>query len=71
MRFVRGDRVMVTGIIDDPDPPRVGDRGTVVSVMNADTEFEQMNVKWDSGRGLMLIPQDYAKVMHTGKEPAR
>ena len=60
MRVRVGDRVRVTGVMsDDPSPMEVGAEGTVSSVFNAGTPFEQISVRWDKpGRSLMLLPGD-------------
>jgi hypothetical protein len=57
--FEPGDRIEVTGVMDDPDPLPVGSRGTVMGVLNPGSIFEQVDVEWDSRRTLMLIPHDY------------
>lgn len=50
----RGDRVRLTGPMkDDPDPIPVGSEGTVGRV----TLF-QIDVDWDNGRQLFLLPED-------------
>ena len=38
--------------MDDPQPIRAGEMGTVVGVDGAD----QIMVKWDNGRSLSVIP---------------
>lgn len=48
-----GARVELTGMGIDPDPLAVGDRGTVRDVRDCGN-FAQIEVAWDSGRGLML-----------------
>lgn len=56
-----GDRVKMTGVMrDDPDPIKVGDEGTVDYVFDGggSPSLAQISVKWDSGRSLMLLPQD-------------
>jgi len=50
-----GDRVTMTGVMEDPDPIEVGDEGTVNYVSE---EFGQYGVTWDSGRSLMLLRGD-------------
>ncbi len=58
-----GQRVKITGVMDDPDPLPVGLTGTVTAV----TEFghsiivgagAQISVDWDNGRTLMLVDTD-------------
>lgn len=57
-----GDRVRMAGVMpNDPDPIAVGDEGTVDWV----TRY-QYGVKWDSGRTLMLLPDDPFEVLATG-----
>ena len=60
-----GDRVRMTGIMpEDPDPIPVGDEGTVQEVFNADSpRFMQISVAWDSGRSLLLLPNDPFRVI--------
>lgn len=55
-----GDRIELVRMADDPDPVRPGTRGTVdyVSRMMNDGRnrpYWQVGVKWDDGRGLMLV----------------
>lgn len=58
-----GDRIKITGVMDDPDPLPVGSTGTVTSVvafthgsvLGADA---QICVDWDNGRTLMLVDTD-------------
>lgn len=59
MRPKVGDRVRVTGILpEDPAPLDIGEEGTVDYVTPPEWEFRQYGVKWDSGRRLMLLPND-------------
>lgn len=54
-----GDRVKITGAMpNEPDPIPVGTVGVVTDVLNAGTRFEQYVVDWDTGRSLMLVPDD-------------
>jgi hypothetical protein len=58
MRVKVGDRVRMTGVMeDDPAPMEVGAEGTVRDVYDAGT-FSQIDVEWDNGRSLMLLPTD-------------
>lgn len=64
--FTKGTRIQVVGVMrDDPAPIEVGTTGTVRSVWNQGSQFEQVNVDWDpeptSGnrRNIMLVPSDY------------
>lgn len=59
-----GDRVRMAGVMpNDPDPIPVGDAGTIDWV----TQY-QYGVKWDSGRTLMLLPDDPFEVLATGQQ---
>lgn len=64
MRPRIGDRVQITGLMDDPDPLPVGLRGTV-NWLGAWTGLynQQIGVQWDDGRTLMLLPSDPFKVI--------
>ena len=58
-----GDRVQVTGILDDPSPLTVGMEGTVYWVGTWTTELtRQIGVQWDDGRCLLLLPGDPFRV---------
>lgn len=61
-RFNKGDRIEVTGYINDLLAPNIGDKGTVTHVDGVGTDFEQLLVNWDNGRSLMLVPEDYESV---------
>lgn len=54
-----GNRIRVVALIDDPNPLEVGTEGTVERVGNPGSRFEQVWVRWDNGRTLMLVPEDY------------
>ncbi|MGE0342586.1 MAG: DUF4314 domain-containing protein [Porticoccaceae bacterium] len=62
MRFEKGTiprstRVRMVGVMpNDPDPIEVGTEGTVTQ--DGPNEFGQIDVKWDSGRTLMLLAND-------------
>jgi hypothetical protein len=59
-----GDRVRVTGVINDPDPVAVGVEGTVTWVGSWTSELtRQIGVKWDNGRTLGLIDGDPFKIL--------
>ncbi|CAN1570718.1 Domain of unknown function DUF4314 [Mycobacteriaceae bacterium] len=59
-----GDRVRVTGILDDPAPLTVGMEGTVNWVGTWTTELtRQIGVQWDDGRCLLLLPGDPFRVI--------
>jgi hypothetical protein len=54
-RIEPGDRVRVTGIMpNEPNPIPVGEEGTVRDIDSAGTIW----CRWDSGRGLGLLPTD-------------
>ncbi len=54
-----GDRVMITGYMDDPDPIPIGVKGTVDYVGSWTSELtEQIGVDWDNGRKLLLLSCD-------------
>ena len=50
-----GDTVTITGVMNDPYPLAIGDRGIVTDV---NAEAGQIHVKWDSGSRLMLLRDD-------------
>jgi len=49
-----GDRVKLIAMPDDPDPILPGSTGTVAQVTGGD--FPQIQVEWDDGRCLSLLP---------------
>ena len=49
-----GDRIRLLAMPDDPDPIPAGTTGTVVHVTTG--AFAQIDVDWDNGRSLALIP---------------
>lgn len=60
-----GDRVRVTGRMDDPDPIPVGTEGTVDWVGQWTSEYtRQIGVKWDNGRTLILLGSDPYRVVN-------
>ncbi len=65
MKPVRvGDRVRVTGHMDDPYPIPVGAEGTVNWVGQWNSEYtRQIGVKWDNGRTLILLGHDPYEVV--------
>jgi len=59
-----GDRVRITGPMNDPDPVPVGVEGTVNWVGHWKTPLtRQIGVKWDNGRTLGLIEGDPFEVI--------
>lgn len=62
-----GDRVRLIEMPDDPCPIEAGATGTVVAV-NDDPRFGQIEVEWDNGRTLALVPGvDRFEVLHPNK----
>lgn len=62
-----GDRVQVTGLMDDPCPIPVGTEGTVDWVGQWVSEYtQQIGVKWDNGRTLILLGSDPYRVIQRG-----
>lgn len=54
-----GDRVQITGAMNDPDPVPVGTCGTVNWVGSWTCELtRQIGVRWDDGRTLGLLEGD-------------
>ena len=49
-----GTRIRLLAMPDDPDPIPVGSTGTVLAV--TEEPLGQIEVDWDSGRTLALIP---------------
>lgn len=59
-----GDRVQVTGHMDDPNPIPIGTKGTVNWVGQWTSEYTcQIGVKWDNGSLLILLGSDPYKVI--------
>ena len=56
-----GDRVRITGHIDDPDPLPLGSEGFVDFVNTG--IYAQVGIKLDNGRRLMLLPDDPFEVV--------
>jgi hypothetical protein len=66
-----GDRIELIGFgAPDPDPIASGTKGTVSHIspvirFPGESPFQQISVKWDNGRTLMLCcPPDQFKVIH-------
>lgn len=57
-----GDRVRITGRMDDPSPLKVGAEGTVRALMGTRL-FPQIDVDWDDDRTLFLLPADPFEVV--------
>jgi hypothetical protein len=49
-----GDRIRLLSMPDDPDPIPAGATGTVLSVTTG--PYAQIEVDWDNGRSLALVP---------------
>ncbi len=49
-----GDRIRLISMPNDPDPIPAGSTGTVISATTG--TFAQIDVDWDNGRTLALIP---------------
>ena len=61
-----GDRVRVTGVMNDPNPLPVGTEGTVDWLGQWESELtKQIGVKWDNGSRLILLPFDPFEVIPT------
>lgn len=63
-----GDRIKVIDEMRDPDPMEIGATGTVLHVWNKGGPLEQVQVDWDNGRTLMLIPPDYKLIRRLAPE---
>ncbi|WP_280311211.1 DUF4314 domain-containing protein [Nocardia abscessus] len=64
-----GDRVRITGIMpDDPSPLEIGATGTVTGVRYQ--AISQIDVKWDNGRNLILLPNDPFEIISRAAETA-
>ncbi len=62
-----GDRVRITGVMDDPDPIPVGTEGVVDWLGAWDSELtRQIGVKWQNGRRLILLDTDPFIVIESG-----
>lgn len=64
-----GDRIELIEMLDDPDPIPIGTQGTVNYVGKITGLGQQIGVKWDNDRTLMLIGGvDGFKVLRPNKE---
>lgn len=60
-----GDRVRITGVMQDPNPIGIGVEGTVRYVGGWANEWtRQIGVTWDDGSTLMLLEDDPFTVVH-------
>ncbi|MEU2042699.1 DUF4314 domain-containing protein [Nocardia niwae] len=63
-----GDRVRITGIMpNEPCPLPVGATGTVIRTTYQ--RISQIDVRWDEGRQLMLLPSDPFEIISTAAKP--
>ncbi len=63
-----GDRIRLLYMGDDPDPIPVGSTGTVLAVTTG--PFAQIEVDWDNGRSLTLIPDvDRIEILSPEDDP--
>jgi hypothetical protein len=59
-----GDRVRITGHMDDPNPLPVGTEGTVDWIGQWTSDLtKQVGVKWENGSRLILLPHDPYEVI--------
>jgi hypothetical protein len=67
----RGDRIRLVAMLDDPDPIRPGQIGTVIGVSRQGCgrdAWHQIDVAWDNGRRLMLVwPPDDFEIISVGE----
>ena len=54
-----GDRVRITGELNDPDPLPIGTEGTVSWLGQWISDLtKQVGVLWDNGSRLIMLPHD-------------
>ncbi|MEU5762252.1 hypothetical protein [Nocardia sp. NPDC047648] len=59
----------ITGIMpDEPCPLSIGATGTVIRTVYG--AISQIEVSWDDGRNLMLIPEDPFEIISTAADAA-
>ena len=59
-----GDRVCITGVMDDSTPIPVGARGTVYWLGNWKNSYNRrIGVRWDDGNELSLLAGDPFRVL--------
>jgi hypothetical protein len=64
-----GDRVRITGPMNDSDPLPVGAEGTVYWVDRWTSIYtEQIGVKWDNGRSFVLLGSDSFAVIERASD---
>ena len=67
-----GDRVRITGPMNDPDPLPVGAEGTVDWVDTWNSIYtEQIGVECDNGRSLILLGSDSFAVVERASNGAK
>lgn len=60
----KGDIIELLEMVNDPQPLDVGDKGEVTGVVPWSNGEVQIQVRWESGRGLHLIyPIDKFKII--------
>lgn len=62
-KVVKGDRIALVEMPNDPDPIPVGTRGWVTEVVESGGECIQLWVNWDIDRSLCLVPGDVVRVL--------
>lgn len=62
-----GDRIRLRSMTDDPDPIPAGATGTVRGITShgaGDNAWNQIDVRWDNGRTLLLVvPPDAFEII--------
>jgi hypothetical protein len=59
-----GDRVRITGVMNDPKPLPIGTEGTVIYIGQWESELtKQIGVAWGNGSRLGLLPEDPFEVI--------
>lgn len=59
-----GDRVRITGPMNDPNPIPAGTEGVVDWVGSWESEYtQQVGVKWDNGSRLILLGEDPYEIL--------
>lgn len=55
-----GDRVRMTGLMDDPTPLPIGAQGTIKTTR---LDVGQIDVQWDDGSHLILLTEDPFEIL--------
>ena len=59
-----GDTIELIAMPEDPDPIRVGTKGTIKHIGREFQGIRQIDVEWENGRKLMLsVPPDQFKIV--------